>query len=70
MGKKKDEFTEFLEQLVVAISGEDALKNLNELADIGGEMIGIIKKQEPIPPEKIERWNELLKLLYPEQCKD
>lgn len=70
MDKKKDEFTEFLEQLVVAISGKDALKNLNELADIGGEIITIIKKQEPIPPEKIERWNELLKLLYPDQYKD
>lgn len=70
MDKKKDEFTEFLEQLVVAISGEDALKNLNELAGIGHEIIKIIEKQELIPPEKIERWNELIKLLYPGQYKD
>lgn len=70
MDKKKDEFIEFLEQLVVAIGGEDALDNLNELADIGHEIIKIIEEQEPIPLEKIERWNELVKLLYPEQRKD
>lgn len=72
MNEKKEKSPEinFLEELVAVIGGEAALKNLNELADIGNEIIGIIKAQEPIPPEKIERWNELLKLLYPDQCKD
>lgn len=67
---EKSKQRQFLEELVVMIGGEDALKNLNELASIGNEVIGIIKEQEPIPLEKIERWNELLKLLYPEQYKD
>lgn len=72
MNEKKEKSPEinFLEELVVVIGGEAALKNLNELADIGNEIIGIIKAQEPIPHEKIEQWNELLKLLYPDQCKD
>lgn len=72
MNEKEEKSPEinFLEELVVMIGGEVALKNLNELADIGNKIIGTIKSQETIPVEKVERWNKLIMELYPNQNKD
>lgn len=72
MNEKEEKSPEinFLEELVVIIGGEAALKNLNELADIGNKIIGTIKSQDMIPVEKVERWNELIMELYPNQNKD
>jgi hypothetical protein len=61
------EFTDFLREIARSIGGDECVEQLDELADICTEVEKKMRMNALIPQDKIDRYNELVKKLYPEK---
>lgn len=61
------DFTDFLREIARSIGGDEAVEQLDELSDIHIEIEKRMRANALIPQEKVDRYNELVKKLYPEK---
>lgn len=61
------DFTDFLREIARSIGGDECVEQLDELGDICIEVERKMRMNALIPQDKIDRYNELVKKLYPEK---